>query len=91
VRCDAYYFPKEKNDFPPDVPEEMANWRLKKLGAPVPFVPGKFDLVVVGGGLAGCWSAVAAARQGLKVALINDRPVLGGNASKKNSGAHRGA
>lgn len=39
------------------------------------------DLVVVGGGMAGCSAALAAARRGLKVALLQDRPVLGGNAS----------
>jgi len=44
---------------------------------------GRYDLVVVGGGLAGCGTAVAAARHGLKVALIQDRPVLGGNASSE--------
>src|SRR5580692_11470846 len=41
------------------------------------------DLVVVGGGLAGVCSAVTAARHGLRVALIQDRPVLGGNASSE--------
>ncbi len=40
-----------------------------------------FDFVVVGGGVPGCCAAVAAARAGLKVALVQDRPVLGGNAS----------
>lgn len=42
---------------------------------------GSFDFVVVGGGLPGTCAAVAAARRGLKVALVQDRPVLGGNAS----------
>ncbi len=42
---------------------------------------GPYDVVVVGGGLAGCAAAVAAARHGCSVALIQDRPVLGGNAS----------
>ncbi|HEX40773.1 MAG TPA: FAD-dependent oxidoreductase, partial [Phycisphaerales bacterium] len=42
-----------------------------------------FDLVVVGGGMAGCCTAVAAARLGLQVALIQDRPVLGGNNSSE--------
>lgn len=42
-----------------------------------------FDLVVVGGGIAGCAASVAAARQGLRVALVHDRPVLGGNASSE--------
>ncbi|MCD6355429.1 MAG: FAD-dependent oxidoreductase [Prolixibacteraceae bacterium] len=82
-RCDAIYFSKDKNDFPPFELEEMATWRKEKLGIPPPKNAGTFDLVVVGGGLAGCGAAVAAARQGLKVALINDRPVLGGNASKE--------
>ena len=39
------------------------------------------DLVVVGGGMPGTCAAVAAARRGIKVALVQDRPVLGGNAS----------
>jgi len=37
----------------------------------------------VGGGLAGECAAVAAARLGVKVALIQDRPVLGGNGSSE--------
>ena len=39
------------------------------------------DFVVVGGGLPGTCAALAAARRGLKVALVQDRPVLGGNSS----------
>jgi hypothetical protein len=42
-----------------------------------------FDLVVVGGGMAGVCCAITAARQGIKVGLIQDRPVLGGNASSE--------
>ncbi len=42
-----------------------------------------FDLVVIGGGMAGVCCAITAARQGIKVALIQDRPVLGGNASSE--------
>ncbi len=41
------------------------------------------DLAVVGGGLAGACSSVTAARQGLKVVLVQDRPVLGGNSSSE--------
>ncbi|MGH7143333.1 MAG: FAD-dependent oxidoreductase [Planctomycetota bacterium] len=41
------------------------------------------DLCVVGGGMSGLCAAVAAARHGAKVALIQDRPVLGGNASSE--------
>lgn len=41
------------------------------------------DLCVVGGGMAGVCAAIAAARHGLKVVLIQDRAVLGGNASSE--------
>jgi hypothetical protein len=41
------------------------------------------DLVVIGGGLAGTCSAITAARAGMKVTLVQDRPVLGGNASSE--------
>lgn len=41
------------------------------------------DLVVAGGGLAGVCAAITAARQGLQVVLVQDRPVLGGNASSE--------
>jgi hypothetical protein len=41
------------------------------------------DFCVVGGGLAGMCAAIAAARHGAKVALIHDRPMLGGNASSE--------
>lgn len=41
------------------------------------------DLVVVGGGLSGLCCAVTAAREGLSVVLVQDRPVLGGNASSE--------
>ncbi|MBE6569288.1 MAG: FAD-dependent oxidoreductase [Ruminococcaceae bacterium] len=41
------------------------------------------DFCVVGGGLAGMCAAIAAARGGSKVALMQDRPVLGGNASSE--------
>ncbi len=41
------------------------------------------DLCVVGGGMAGLCAAVAAARHGARVALMQDRPVLGGNASSE--------
>ena len=45
------------------------------------FVEHEADLCVVGGGLAGTCAAVAAARRGIRVVLMQDRPVLGGNAS----------
>jgi hypothetical protein len=41
------------------------------------------DLAVVGGGLAGVCAAITAAREGARVILVHDRPVLGGNASSE--------
>jgi hypothetical protein len=41
------------------------------------------ELCVVGGGLSGMCAAIAAARHGARVALMQDRPVLGGNASSE--------
>ncbi|MDI4645219.1 FAD-dependent oxidoreductase [Cohnella hashimotonis] len=43
----------------------------------------KTDITVVGGGLAGVNAAIAAARLGRTVALVNNRPVLGGNSSSE--------
>ncbi|MBQ9084236.1 MAG: FAD-dependent oxidoreductase [Clostridia bacterium] len=41
------------------------------------------DLCVVGGGMSGLCCAIAAARHGIRVVLVQDRPVLGGNASSE--------
>src|ERR1700760_3726260 len=43
----------------------------------------KSDLVVAGGGLSGVCCAITAARAGIRVTLVQDRPVLGGNASSE--------
>ena len=41
------------------------------------------DFCVVGGGLAGLCAALAAARHGARTVLVQDRPMLGGNASSE--------
>lgn len=41
------------------------------------------DLCIIGGGLSGSFAALAAARHGAKVILMQDRPMLGGNASSE--------
>ncbi len=80
-RCDAIYF-SLNNDPPPNEKETLATWRASVLQLPeAPLQQASYDLVITGGGLAGCAAAIAAAEQGMKVALIHDRPVLGGNAS----------
>jgi len=82
-RCDAVYLSTVKTA-PPDSIKELAKWRRRLLSeSDVPLRSESFDLVIVGGGIAGCAASIAAAEQGMKVALIQDRPVLGGNASSE--------
>lgn len=82
-RCDAVYFSRKQQP-PPSEKEALKKWRLNiTRRTPDPEQIREFDYVVVGGGIAGCASAITAAEQGLKVALIHDRPVLGGNASSE--------
>ena len=81
-RCDAIYLCPENTDMPPNDASELAAWRTEmrgEAGAPDDVV--EADFVVVGGGIAGTAAAVAAAEAGLNVAIVQDRPMLGGNAS----------
>ncbi|MBS0202435.1 MAG: FAD-dependent oxidoreductase [Planctomycetes bacterium] len=83
-RCDAIVFSLDDKFVPPNDDKELPAWRRQQLGLQGPPEDGgSFDLVVVGGGVAGTAAAVSAARNGLTVALIQDRPVLGGNASSE--------
>jgi len=83
-RCDAILFVKDPDFRPPNDKHALAAFRKRALGLPaVPRNAGEFDLVVVGGGVAGTTTAVSAARLGVKVALIQNRPVLGGNSSSE--------
>jgi len=76
-RCDAIYLTNEAKipDSSPKAIEEMRktlNWHEIKEH------PTTYDLIVAGGGVAGICTALSAIRSGLNVALINDRPMLGG-------------
>ena len=83
-RCDAILFSSDPAFVPPHGAKALAAFRRKALGiAAEPPKAGEYDLVVVGGGTAGICAAVAAARLGLSVALIQNRPVLGGNNSSE--------
>jgi len=83
-RCDAIIFTNDTNFVPPNVGGQMAAFRSQALGlSSQPKDAGNFDLVVVGGGMSGSCAAVSAARLGLQVALIQNRPVLGGNNSSE--------
>ena len=83
-RCDAILFTTDNNYKPVNDLIGLAGFRKKMPGLPsVPENAGKSDLVVIGGGMAGTCAAISAARLGMKVALIQDRPVLGGNNSSE--------
>jgi hypothetical protein len=83
-RCDAILFTQDLSFTPPAEPAALAAWRKQAEGLPEkPVEAGPFDLVVVGGGYAGVAAAISGARMGCKVALIQDRPVLGGNGSSE--------
>ena len=82
-RFDAVLITREqkapKNDL-----QSYKTLRKRLLGLPLtPQSAGSFDFVVVGGGVAGMCAAIAAARTGSRVALIQDRKVLGGNNSSE--------
>ena len=73
-RCDAIFLTDQDQNVPPD--QVSAEWRMKLN--PVQVTEKHYDFVVVGGGIAGICAAASAARLGLKVALVNDRPIWGG-------------
>jgi len=83
-RCDAIFFTKDLDFIPPNDDPHMSQWRRALLGlSEGPIEAGQYDFVVVGGGIAGTCASLAAARRGATVALIQDRPVLGGNNSSE--------
>ncbi len=90
-RCDAIVFSDDLEFVPPESDMDLLAWRRDQLGLRR-IVPdaGQYDLVVVGGGLAGTCAAVSAARLGARVALIQNRPVLGGNNSSEVRVSARG-
>ena len=82
ARCDAIFFELDGKEPPNEVNDAMRAWRKQALGLPdQPVDMGSFDVVVVGGGVVGAAAALTAARLGDRVALVHNRPYLGGNAS----------
>ena len=83
-RCDAIYFSSNLNEVPDNSNDVLSDWRRKNLGITERVqVKDGYDLVVVGGGYGGLGAALSAARMDLKVALIQNRDVLGGNGSSE--------
>ncbi len=83
-RCDAILLTTEMDFVPPASIDELTRFRHELSGrSDIPTDRGDYDLVVVGGGIAGICSAISAARANCRVALIQNRPVLGGNNSSE--------
>jgi hypothetical protein len=82
-RCDAIYLTTDESARPDNSKEILPPWRRDLLGLQESVETKEYDLVVVGGGYSGMGAAISAARMGCRVALIQDRPVLGGNGSSE--------
>lgn len=83
-RCDALLFSKDPSYVPDNTSEVLPAWRRELLGIPRNAIEeGPYDIIFIGGGYSGTCGAISAARMGLKVALIQDRSVLGGNGSSE--------
>ena len=83
-RCDAIWLTTDRKNVPPSSISDLDKFRRKHGTLPVaPSDTVSFDLVIAGGGIAGICAAVSAARNGCRVALVNDRPVAGGNNSSE--------
>ena len=83
-RCSSLILTRELGFKPASEVAAFEKERLKLMGLPDrPRDLGCYDVVVVGAGSAGCCAAIAAARNGVRTLLVNDRPVLGGNSSEE--------
>jgi hypothetical protein len=81
-RCSSILLTRDLDYTPPAGLAAFRRERARLSGvSDVPEYAGKYEVVVVGAGTAGCCAAIAAARMGAKTVLISDRPVVGGNAS----------
>jgi len=82
-RCDALILTSDAAFKPENEVAKLETFR-RQMGAITPSPETKsVDLIIAGGGIPGVCMAISAARLGLKVALIQDRPVLGGNNSSE--------
>jgi hypothetical protein len=83
-RVDAVLLSSDPDLTPPEdvLLEQRTGWKFRGSPGPVE-AAGDFDLVVIGGGYGGLGAAISAARMGAKVALVQNRMVLGGNGSSE--------
>ncbi len=72
-------FHQDRNFIPPVELEELSLFYKEQTENLQYMEKESFDILIAGAGIAGICAALSAARRGLKTALIQDRPVVGGN------------
>lgn len=82
-RCGGIFLCEEAAFEPPSELSDFVAFKREQLGWETETDVGTYELVVLGGGIAGICTAVSAAREGVSVALVCDRMVLGGNNSSE--------
>lgn len=95
ARFAAVVITGDYNFYPSRDVEKLLKQRALIKGIKSDIQKSQFELIVVGGGVAGITAAITAARYGVKTALVNDRPILGGNGSDEahvtlEGSAHKG-
>lgn len=83
-RVDAILLSDDPDFTPPEANHvtDRAQWTFRGAPGNGEVLDG-FDIVVIGGGYGGLGTAISAARMGAKVALIQNRMLLGGNGSSE--------
>jgi len=94
-RFSAIVITNDYNFYPSRDVKKLLEQRASIKGINSDISKEEFEFIVVGGGVAGLTAAITAARYGVKTALINDRPLLGGNGSDEahvtlEGSAHKG-
>ncbi|HNX33528.1 MAG TPA: FAD-dependent oxidoreductase [Kiritimatiellia bacterium] len=82
-RCDALILTTDPAFKPENEVAKLETFRRKMGAVKAAHATESVDLIIAGGGIPGVCMAISAARLGLTVALIQDRPVLGGNNSSE--------
>ncbi|MDD4103334.1 MAG: FAD-dependent oxidoreductase, partial [Kiritimatiellae bacterium] len=82
-RCDAIILTSDPTFMPPNDLKGLDRYRRDTGAITPPTGSVKTDFIIVGGGIPGICAAITAARLGLRVTLVHDRPVLGGNNSSE--------
>jgi hypothetical protein len=82
-RCAGILLTRNLDFIPPNDIKEAVEFRRALTGSEECKKSGKYDFIVAGGGISGMSAAVAAARSGLKTALVHDRYILAGNNSSE--------